>query len=118
MVNGLGFEGWIDRLIQTSGYKGPVVVATKGIKPREIAEEEAEEHGHGGKPGHKFDPHGWQDVHNGLIYVDNIAKGLRAVDPAGTATYEADAAAYKGKLKELDQWVKTELPASPKRNGG
>ena len=32
VVNGLGFEGWMDRLIQTSGYKGPVVVASQGIK--------------------------------------------------------------------------------------
>ena len=31
VVNGLGMEGWMDRLIQTSGYKGPVVVATKGL---------------------------------------------------------------------------------------
>ncbi|HEY9074095.1 MAG TPA: zinc ABC transporter substrate-binding protein, partial [Desulfobaccales bacterium] len=33
VVNGLGMEGWMDRLIKTSGYRGPVVVATKGIKP-------------------------------------------------------------------------------------
>ena len=118
VVNGLGFEGWIDRLIKTSGYKGPVVVASKGIKPREMTKEEAEEHGHGGKHGHKFDPHAWHDVRNGLIYIDNIAKGLSAVDPAGAPTYEANAAAYKGKLKELDQWVKTEFAGIPKRNGG
>ena len=36
VVNGLGLEGWMDRLIQTSGYKGPVVVASQGIKPREM----------------------------------------------------------------------------------
>ena len=73
VVNGLGFEGWIDRLIKTSGYKGPVVVASKGIKPREMSKEEAEEHEHVIKHRHKFDPHAWQDVSNGLIYVDNIA---------------------------------------------
>ncbi len=113
VVNGLGLEGWLDRLIKTSGYKGPVVVASKGIKPREMTKEEAEEHEHGGKHGHTFDPHAWQDVRNGLIYVNNIAQGLSAVDPAGAPTYQANAAAYMGKLKELDQWVRTEFAGIP-----
>ena len=33
-VNGLGFEGWMDRLEKSSGFKGPVVVASKGVTPR------------------------------------------------------------------------------------
>lgn len=74
VVNGLGMEGWMDRLIKTSGYKGPVVVATKGIKPREMTAEEAEEHEHSAK--HIIDPHAWQNLANGQIYVENIAKGL------------------------------------------
>ena len=52
IVNGLGMEGWMERLIKTSGYKGPVVVATKGIKPREMTAEEEP----GAKPEHKIDP--------------------------------------------------------------
>ena len=31
VVNGLGFEGWIDRLIKSSGYRGKRVVASQGI---------------------------------------------------------------------------------------
>jgi zinc/manganese transport system substrate-binding protein len=31
VTNGLGFEGWVDRLISASGYKGPVLVASKGV---------------------------------------------------------------------------------------
>src|SRR5262249_51774121 len=38
-VNGLGLEGWMDRLVQSAGYKGPVVAATAGVKPRTMAEE-------------------------------------------------------------------------------
>jgi zinc/manganese transport system substrate-binding protein len=34
-VNGLGLEGWLDRLIPASGTKATIIVATKGIKPRE-----------------------------------------------------------------------------------
>jgi zinc/manganese transport system substrate-binding protein len=105
IFNGLGFEGWMDRLIQTSGYRGPVVVATRGIKPRG----KEEEHGPGAKHEHQDDPHAWQDLSNGLIYVDNIAAGLSAVDAAGAPVYQANAAAYKRQLIDLDQWVKAEF---------
>src|SRR5262245_4413852 len=66
-VNGLGLEGWMGRLIESSGYKGPVVVATNGVESRTM-EEGAE----------ITDPHAWQDLGNGRIYVQNIADGLAA----------------------------------------
>jgi zinc/manganese transport system substrate-binding protein len=115
VVNGLGFEGWLDRLIRTSGFKGPVVVATKGIKPRDLALGEEGRHAHapGGKHERKIDPHAWQDLSNGLVYVENIAKGLSAVDPAGAAVYQANAAAYAAQLLELDRWVKARFAAIP-----
>ncbi len=116
VVNGLGFEGWIDRLIQISGYKGPVVVATTGIKPREMSLKEKEEIGPSFGHGHLIDPHAWQDLSKGIIYVDNIAKGLISVDPAGASTYQANAAAYKAKLADLDRWVKGEFATIPQAN--
>jgi zinc/manganese transport system substrate-binding protein len=114
IVNGLGMEGWMDRLIHTSGYKGPEVVVTKGIKPREMTSEEEEAHGHGTTHEHKIDPHAWQNLANGQIYVENIAQALSSVDPTGASIYQANAAAYKAKLAELDQWVKTEFAGIPK----
>jgi len=114
VVNGLGLEGWMDRLIHTSGYKGPVVVASQGIKPREMTEEEEEEHEHGARHEHKIDPHAWQNLANGRTYVANIAKGLSSVDPKGAPVYKANADAYKAKLADLDKWVKTEFSSIPK----
>jgi zinc/manganese transport system substrate-binding protein len=114
VVNGLGFEGWMDRLIQTSGYKGPVVVATRGIKLRELTGEEKEAHKHGARHEPKIDPHAWQDLGNGIIYVDNIARGLAAADPAGAAVYQANAAAYQARLLDLNRWVISEFAAIPK----
>jgi zinc/manganese transport system substrate-binding protein len=114
IVNGLGLEGWMERLIKTSGYKGPVVVASKGIKPLEITQKEAGDHQHGAKHEHKIDPHAWQNLANGQIYVDDIAKGLSAVDPAGAPVYKANADVYKAKLADLDKWVKTEFASIPK----
>ena len=112
IVNGLGLEGWIDRLIKTSGYKGMVAVASKGVKPRKM---ENEEHEAGGKGGRLVtDPHAWQDIRNGLLYVDNITKALSSADPASAAIYKANADAYKAKLIELDKWVKSEFSVIPR----
>lgn len=119
-VNGLGFEGWIDRLVKASGTKAEVVVATTGIAPREMAEEEddhdhdhkkhadAHDHDHGGT-----DPHAWQSVDNAEVYVANIRDALIAADPDGKATYEANAAAYTAKLDALDAQVKAAIAAIP-----
>ncbi|MFZ5448646.1 MAG: metal ABC transporter substrate-binding protein [Thermodesulfobacteriota bacterium] len=119
VVNGLGLEGWMDRLIKTSGYKGPVVVASQGIKPREMAEEEEHEHKPGAKHEHKhehkIDPHAWQSLANGQIYAANIAKALSAVDPASASIYQANADRYKIQLAELDKWVKTEFAGIPQQ---
>ena len=110
IVNGLGLEGWMDRLIKTSGYKGPVVVATEGIKPRETADEGP---GPGARHGHKIDPHAWQNLANGRIYVENIAQALSSVDSPGAPIYQANTDAYKAKLDELDRWVKAEFFSIP-----
>ena len=71
-VNGLGFEGWMDRLEKSSGFKGPVVVASKGVSPRQMVEDED------GKTEEITDPHAWQSLANGKIYVANIRDGLIA----------------------------------------
>ena len=47
LVNGLGFEGWIDRLVRASGYRGTVVVAAEGLKARRGAGAHGHGHGHG-----------------------------------------------------------------------
>jgi len=102
VVNGLGFEGWIERLIKASGTKAAMVVATKGIKPRKAEDD------HGGA-----DPHALQSVANAKIYVANIRDGLLAVDPAGKATYDANAAAYLGKLDRLEKEVHAAIARVP-----
>jgi zinc/manganese transport system substrate-binding protein len=105
--NGLGFEGWIARLIKASGTKAAMVVATKGVKPRKAAGD----HGHG--HGDDADPHAWQSVENAKLYVANIRDGLAAADPAGKSAYEANAAAYLAKLDALDVEIKAEVAKIP-----
>ncbi|HEX3495032.1 MAG TPA: metal ABC transporter substrate-binding protein [Methylocella sp.] len=103
LVNGLGLEGWIDRLIKASGAKAPVVVATKGIKPQQMREEGRIE----------LDPHAWQSIADAKIYVANIRDGLIAADPAGEAAYRANTEKYLGRLDTLEAEVKREIAKIP-----
>ncbi|HEV7464347.1 MAG TPA: metal ABC transporter substrate-binding protein [Methyloceanibacter sp.] len=107
-TNGLGFEGWMDRLEKSSGFKGKVVVASTGVKPRTIVEKE------GGKKETITDPHAWQSLANGKLYVANIRDGLIAVDPDGKATYEANANTYLDAITKEETAVKAALAALPK----
>jgi zinc/manganese transport system substrate-binding protein len=109
-INGLRFDGWITRLVKSSGTKAAVIEASKGIQALKGKPEHA--HGHG--DGHaELDPHAWQSVANAKVYVSNIRDGLVAADPAGKAVYEANAAAYLTRLDELDAEVKGTVARIP-----
>jgi zinc/manganese transport system substrate-binding protein len=121
-VNGLGFEGWMGRLVEASGSKAALVTVSQGVTPlasaeegeehakgeKHAAHEPAEDHHHGAS-----DPHAFQSVPNGKIYVGNIRDALIAADPAGKAVYEANAAAYLARLDEVDAEVRAAVAAIP-----
>ena len=106
-INGLGFEGWITRLVKASGTRALTVTVSKGIKTRQM-EEDGHGHGHTAT-----DPHAWQSVSNAKIYVANIRDGLVAADPAGKNSYEANANAYVAKLDALEAEVKAVIGKIP-----
>ena len=108
LVNGLGFEGWIERLITSSGFKGTVIVASAGVTPLTTPEENGDEHHR-----HTVDPHAWQNLGNGEIYVRNIAQGLIAADPEGAAVYAANAERYRAEIAALDAEVRAAISALP-----
>jgi zinc/manganese transport system substrate-binding protein len=102
--NGLGFEGWIDRLVKAAPFTGRAIVASTGVPTLE-----AQSSGRG----QGVDPHCWQDVTRTRRYVANIAEGLIAVDAGNAALYRARAEAYDGRLAALDQWIKAEIAKVP-----
>lgn len=112
VVNGLGFEGWLERLIKASGTKAPVVVASKGVKTI-AGSHDHDDHGHDHSEGDHADPHAWQNVANVKLYVANIRDGLSAADPAHAGLYAANAAAYSAKLDALDAEIRAELAKIP-----
>jgi zinc/manganese transport system substrate-binding protein len=99
IINGFGLEGWLPRLVQSSGSKARIVTATDGIAPR-VA---------GAAP----DPHAWQSVANAKIYVADIRDALVAADPADTAVFRANTEGYLAKLDGLDREVKAAMAAIP-----
>ncbi|MBP0463517.1 zinc ABC transporter substrate-binding protein [Roseomonas sp. PWR1] len=121
--NGLGFDGWMDRLVRSAGYRGPVATATDGLTPRMMeAHHHGHAHDHGGAarrqqhsvgPRMVPDPHAWQDLRHGQHYVRAIAAALAAADAAGEATYRRNAEAFTARLATLDAWVRAEIGRVP-----
>ena len=101
-VNGLGFEGWIDRLVKASGYKGKVIIATKGIKELKFEGE--------------LDPHAWQDLSTGRIYIKNIKNALIDLDPKNSDLYKKNFIAYDKILESMDKSTKEKFADIPKKN--
>ncbi len=100
IVNGLHFEGWIERLVRSSGYRGPVIVATQGIAPRKV--------------GRGVDPHAWQSLVHAQRYVENIRAALVTAAPAQAATIDARARAYTARLAGLDARARSAFDAIPR----
>lgn len=97
--NGLDFEPWLARLVEASGFKGAEVIVSEGVVPRHFED---------GK-----DPHAWQDIANGILYVRNIAAALAQADPAHAAEYTANAGAYIARLVDLDRSIKAAFAKIP-----
>ena len=112
-INGLGLEGWLPRLVQSSGSKAKVVTVSTGVK---AIREASDGHGHG--HGHDLDPHAWQDIANAKLYVRNIRDALSAADPEGASFYAARSEAYIAELDQLDREIKqglAQIPAERRR---
>lgn len=116
VVNGLGFEAWLPRLMASSNFKGSKVVASDGIEPLHFDAEHGG-HDHAGHDDHDdhdthaglVDPHAWQSLTNGIVYARNIAAGLSKADPANASDYNARANRYIDEMKKLDVEVRQAL---------
>ncbi len=107
--NGMGFDGWMARLLKSAGFKGRHVVASEGVRPlKSAADHDGHGHGHSAS-----DPHAWQDVARVQAYVANIAKGLCAADAQGCETYRRNAESYGQQLKALDQEIRQAWASIP-----
>jgi zinc/manganese transport system substrate-binding protein len=105
VVNGLGFESWLARLTRSAQFGGTVVTASDGITPITAAG--------AGEDAAVPDPHAWQDPRNTIVYADNIARRLAAIDPAHAGAYRQRLRAYEDELQTIDKRVRGELGVIP-----
>jgi len=103
VVNGLGLEGWLDRLVKASGFKGQLVVASTGVATHTLEEDGAT----------VTDPHAWNSAANGALYAKNILAALVKADPADEAALNASGQRYIDQLNKLDSWAKERFSAVP-----
>jgi zinc/manganese transport system substrate-binding protein len=121
VVNGLGLEGWLNRLLDASGSKALVSEASAGIEPLKSSEHEEESSEQEEEAGHdhgKLDPHAFQSIGNAMIYVKNIAAALCQAVPADCEEFKTNATVYTSKLAALDKEVRSaveKIPAEKRR---
>ncbi|WP_405119496.1 metal ABC transporter substrate-binding protein [Pseudomonas leptonychotis] len=91
IANGLGFEPWLARLIDSSEAPGKRIDASAGVLPLMLDEE-----------GQRVaDPHAWQNLANAEIYVRNIANTLSQIDTANAEYYAYRSEAYISQIRVL-----------------
>lgn len=113
ILNGIGYEGFIEGLLESAGGERIIVTASDGIVPREM-EEHADEGESSEGAGHEAgDPHMWLDPNLVVTYVENIREGLTHLDPDGAAEFQLNAEAYVSDLQALDAWIVEQVNQIP-----
>ena len=137
-MNGLEFEGWLERLAEAASFDGAMVVATTGVSPIAFEEHEDDDHDehdehaghdehdehdehaghdehdeHAGHDHGTFDPHAWQSLDNAVIYANNIAAGLAQADPANASEYYTNRAAFVAEIVALKSDIDAMMAALP-----
>jgi zinc/manganese transport system substrate-binding protein len=102
IMSGFSFEKWLEQLITAAGYKGPIVVASQGIKPIMLRKSFTIKNS-------IPDPHVWNSIANMRIWVNNIAEALSTLDPKHKRVYHKNAQAYLVELNQLDAWIQDQF---------
>jgi len=128
VINGIGFESWVDDLIENN-YQGIIVNTSNGIElnsseeeheeegheeeqheEEQHEEEQHEEEGQEDEHGHlEGDPHIWLNPLHAKIQVQNIANAFASSDSTNSEFYLTNAEKYNKKLDSLDSKIRTEL---------
>jgi zinc/manganese transport system substrate-binding protein len=114
VINGLGLEGWLPRLVQSAGSKATLVTASNGIAPLQLGSKGDLYNGQSASEVRiHADPHAWQSVTNAKLYVANIRDALVAADPDDIVPFRANAARYLGELDRLEAEVRAGIAKIP-----
>ncbi|GAP08074.1 MAG TPA: ABC transporter substrate-binding protein [Anaerolinea thermolimosa] len=107
IINGAGFETWLQKVLQNAGGQHLVIEASAGLTPRQP------QPGEPPTDEHETDPHFWLDPTLVIHYVETIRDGLIQADPSGKEVYTANAAVYIDQLRALDSWIQEQVNTIP-----
>lgn len=102
VINGIGFENWIDNLIEND-YQGTIVDTSDGITVMHSQEDDNKEHSELG------DPHIWLNPVFAKKQVQTIALAFSNADSENSEFYQTNAAKYNEQLDLLDSKIRNEL---------
>lgn len=94
-INGLGLEGWVERLVKSADYKGQIITLTDKVVTL------------------PHDPHAWQNPQIAILYVEAITEALVKADPLHAAFYQQNRENYSRQLEALDKWTRAEIAKVP-----
>jgi zinc/manganese transport system substrate-binding protein len=106
-MNGLGLEGWFEKLAKNAASKASIVTLSSGLQTQKISV--------GDETG-EIDPHMWWNLQNAIAYTKKIASTLAQVDPKNSSSYQKNSATYLKNLQQLDAWAKLEVQKIPVQN--
>jgi ABC-type Zn uptake system ZnuABC Zn-binding protein ZnuA len=95
LENGVGLESWLHDTIASSGFRGPVVDTSQGVRLRQV--------------GGAADPHIWQNPRNAQRMAATIEHALAAAEPADARAFQANLDAYTTQLQALDAEVQRQI---------
>lgn len=115
-INGLDLEESLEQSLVQLPDDIPIVSLSEGIQLRELNPEQAapvadvdpETHAPAGT-----DPHVWFDPLNIIIWNENAAQSLAALDPGNAAAFLANAAAFHEQIEDLHNWILAQLEEIP-----
>jgi zinc/manganese transport system substrate-binding protein len=115
LINGLGFEGFIKKLVETNAKYAQLMTVSEGVAPLKSAEDEGHNHKSDSHDSHavSYDPHAFQSVPNIRIYVKNITKALCKQDSKNCPFFESNSAVYDAKLAALDNEIRAIVAKIP-----
>lgn len=101
-ANGAGLEPWLPKL--SRAVKVPVSELSAGLSLHTAPDDPS-----------ALDPHAWWDASLLSAYIRSIQSALTRLDPAGKATFQANASKYLEQIQTADSYAKKQfatLPAS------
>jgi ABC-type Zn uptake system ZnuABC Zn-binding protein ZnuA len=105
VMNGLGLDDWLEKTVRNASAEGtPVLKLGVNLTGADLLT---------GEEAGTTNPHLWMNVRYAELYVDRIAAALKDADAAHATRYDQQAQAYRKRLDDLDQRIRTKIAVVP-----